>query len=643
MPTGQLPGLAHVTLENNWIRRSWCIVDGLATTEYAIRPREGGPWLEAMHWHPWWPLDGLVAVDGVDLPISRTVDPPEEGMIRGVFAVRDVRRWTGDGSHGVDFVLAPGEGLPRVEVTLHAELIGDQPLMRTWLTAVNVSDGPLRITRTALEAVYPNRLEMEVMWSGFDTECLVDNDQRFPARAIPRTVRYEQPLGPGQSCESFRLMTAVCPSDRQWRTAARHDLVHAFAPHTCRPKILQQADGWADLDELRASIDEAAAVGVEVVLLFVAEGWSYGDLELSPKLFPRGEQDVRELCRYAEQRGVEIGFYVGECIATPDSRIVQEHPDWQFLGIEGRRYSPGSIGNMCLSSPWGEHFRRKIDWLLGLGVRALQTDGPPYSQVCFEASHGHGSPETACLENWAWEQRFNRDRAERGVFVQSPTVASRLFDGVGQIPGGYTEDDMSVLKGLDQITQFRANLVAANDQLPPSCRWGFMSVGTMYGGGRPSMVGDPEHELDRLEHALATHLGLGFTGCLHGKHLYSGPKSRAVVERWIGFYRTYRRLLTARTVTLGTPDCRGIDGVMHCHPHDNPCAVAVLFNPSDRPQCARFLLPLELAGWREGRKATVRAEDCGEAGPLEIDDRGCGLLEVHLGPRQVSWREVNWT
>jgi hypothetical protein len=644
MPTKKIPGLSHVTLENQWITRSWCITEGLATADYRIRPRGLGPWLEAMHWHPWWDLDGLVTVDGVDLPISRMVDPLELGMIRGVFAVKEVRQEKTDRVQRVDFVLTPAQGLPLVEATLHCELLNDEPMLRTWLTVRNNGKKNCEITRLALEAVYPMRQEMEFMRTGFDSECTTGNDQRFPCVGIPRTVHLQKTLTPGEAVESFSMLTAVCPADYRRHVAARHDLVHAFAPHTRRAKILQQADEWKDIEELKQSINEAAEVGVEVVLLFVAEGWSYGDLEFSKKLFPRGASDVKALCDYAAGRGVQIGFYVGECIATADCTLLKEHSDWQFLGIGGRRYDAGGVGNMCPSSGWGKHFREKIDELIKLGVKVLQTDGPPYGQVCHEKSHGHRSPETACLDNWAWEQEFNRDMLAKGVWVQTPAVPSRLFDGASQICGGYTEDDMSVLKGLDQITQFRSNLVAANDQLPPSCRWGFMSVGRMYGGARPAMVDDPEKEPVRLEHALATHLGLGFTACLHGKHLFNGPESKALLKKWIDFYNRYRPLLTCRTLTLRNPDIRGLDGVFHCShmAKENPCGVAVIFNPSDHELKGTFILPLEFAGWTPGRQAVLMQHGEGKAIPLSLDDQGQGLLEVRLPAGKVEWWEIHW-
>jgi len=569
MPTNRLPNLPHVTLENPWIIRSWCVADGLATTEYKIRPTGSGIWLEAMHWHPWWPCDGIVTVDGIDLPVSRTVNPPDFGMIRGQFLVKDVHQENSPRAQRVDFTLTPLPGLPGVELVLHAELLNDRPMLRTWLTVRNVSASPCEISRFALESIYPSRLEMEFMFTGFDVECFSGNDPRFLGRSTPRTTKLLRTLQPGQSLDSFSLLTAVCPADYRWHIVARHDLVHEFAPHTKNPKILQQANEWKNPDDLRQAVNEAADVGIDVVLLFT-DGWTYGDFQLNKRFFPNGDADLKALCDYAATRGVQIGFYVGECIAPHGCDILKKHPDWEFLGVDGRRYDPGAIGNMCPSSGWGDHFRKNVDRLLDLGVKVLQTDGPPYNQVCYQKSHGHRSPETACVDNWIWEQQFNRDMLQRGIFVQSPTTESRLFDGAGQICGGYTEDDMSVLVGLDQITQFRSNLVAVNDKLPPSCRWGFMSVGTMYEGTRPSMVNDPENNLTQLDHALATHLGLGFTACLHGAHIFNGPKSKALVKKWIAFYNKYKPLLTARTLTLRAPSFTGLDAVLHCSPLNNP-------------------------------------------------------------------------
>jgi hypothetical protein len=622
------------------MKRSWCIADGLATTVYKIRPRQSGPWLDVMIWFPWWPFDAIITVDGTEVAVSRAVPPAHDRAVPGAFTVKDVQRAQDERSQRVDFVLEPLPDQPRIAVTLHAELIDDQPLLRTWLTIRNDDAVPHVIQRIALETVYPIRQEMEHLTTWHDVE--IGDDPRFIGCSMPRTrTLFDRALPPGATMDSFALLSAACPSDSRWHIAARHDLIHAFAPHTRHPKLLQQYADWRDLADLRQSVDEAGELGIEVVLAFVHEGWSYGDLDLNPKLFPRGDADLRELCDYARAGGVEIGFYLGECIAHPGARVLVDHPDWQFLGENGSRYDPGGIGNMCPSSGWGEHVHRKVDHLMDLGVAAFQTDGPPYHQTCHEPSHNHGSPQTAKLDNWHWEREFNRHMVERGAFVQSPTGIEVLFDGVAQIPGGYTEDDQSVLVGLDQVTQFRANLLINSEKYPPSARWGFFLIGDLF-SSRPGMVNDPENELVRFEHGLAGHLGYGFSACLHGKHLFNGPRSKAIAQRWLGFYKRYRPLLTGRTLPLRIPDSRGLDAVMHCSPTDNPCAVVVVFNPSEQERRGYFTLPLEFAGWEPGRAATLRRNGAGEATPISIDDQGNALLDMTLTAGTVEWWEVTW-
>ena len=158
------------------------------------------------------------------------------------------------------------------------------------------------------------------------------------------------------------------------------------------------------------------------------------------------------------------------------------------------------------------------------------------------------------------------------------------------------------------------------------------------------MVGDPENELIRLEHALATHLGGGFTACLHGKHLFNGPDSKAAVKRWTDFTTRYHHLLTCRTLTLRPPDGRGIDGVFHCNPAAGkpgaPCAVAVLLNPTDAERTAALLLPLEFCGWRADRSAAAIERGENTPRPLTVDDQGQALLTVSMAAEQVTWWEI---
>ena len=644
IPAHKLAGLCHETLENAYIQRSWCIEDGLATTVFNMRPRGIGPWREVMHFDPWFPFEALLVVDGQEMAISRFEIQKEMANLQGVFALQDVARLQTDLGERLDFDLVALPGLPQIALTLHCELVRNQPLLRTWLTIRNQDTVPHVVERVTLEAIYHARRnrELNYLFSRQDVDIVAD--PRFISYFLAQTQTPNvKPLAPNETTESFALMTGVCPPDARWRTAINHDLIHTFAPQTRRPLIHQQFQGWQDTADLRQSIDEAAEIRVELLFLQYNDGLSYGDLNLNAKLFPGGEDDLRLLCEYAKKRGVRIGCYVGVCMADYDSKVVQAHPDWQFLGDNGTRYNPYGAGNMCPSSPWGTHLRQKLERFAELGISAFQTDGPPYAQICHEVAHGHPSPKTAKLDNWNWERGFNRYWTAQDVVIQSPTEYPVLFDGVSQLCGGYTEDEQETLAGQEQITNFRAGLLSAMETLPASCQWGFLLVGKLH-GSRPAMVSDIEAESALYEQALAGHLGYGLTGCLNTKNLFTGPRSKAIALRWIGFYKRYRALLTDRTLLLKLPDGQGLDAVVHVTDSDDSqtCAVVVVFNPTDQPRQGVFCIPLEFAGWVPGKTAQLRRN--GEGDPLlaEVDDQGQAIVRVAVAPQSVDWWEFAW-
>jgi len=640
MPSRELPGLPHERIETAHVRRSWCVADGLATTVYQFRLRPDGPWLDVFYWRDWYPFDAIVTVDGIDLPVSRLTPNAHNASMAGAFVVAGVERTRAADREGIRFTLRSVENVPRIEVVFQWETLLAQPLARAWVEIVNRGDAPCRVDRIRMEPYNDRRVEVEYMAMAHDVA--YGSDARTIGSICPATVA---PLGrvlrPGDRMEGFPLLVGFALSDPRSRAVIRQDLVHAFAPHTRQPLIMHQME-CANRETMLRAVEAAGEAGIEMLML---RGLPRGQLVLREDLFPGGEEDLRRLCRMAGERGVKIGFYIGMCIHEPGEEPVRRHPDWQFLRADGRRYDPHGDGNMCPGSPWGACVLAFSKRLVELGVRGLQTDGPPYQQECHEAAHGHASPDSARIENWEWEREFNRTLASLGVYLQSPQNPKVLFDGVAQICGGYTEEDQIALRGMEQVVQFRANLTSNLQQrgwsggaFPASCQWGFLSMEGFI--GRESMVGDPESNPVLYEHALATHLGLGFGGCLFGDRLSNGPHSRAILAKWIGFFKKYRRIHTCRNLVLRTATGNALDGVLHACPDGEPGAVAVVFNPLDRPLRGQFALPMEFAGWKAGQAGVVLRGGEGQPRAVTADAQAQIVLEVEMPPDAVAWWEV---
>ena len=71
-------------------------------------------------------------------------------------------------------------------------------------------------------------------------------------------------------------------------------------------------------------------------------------------------------------------------------------------------------------------------------------------------------------------------------------------------------------------------------------------------------------------------------------------------------FQLHRDILNSDLIHLRRPDMQSIDGFMHVNPHLETKALAMLFNPTDRPQTMLLDLPLYYTGLKT--KARVVGE-----------------------------------
>ncbi len=54
--------------------------------------------------------------------------------------------------------------------------------------------------------------------------------------------------------------------------------------------------------------------------------------------------------------------------------------------------------------------------------------------------------------------------------------------------------------------------------------------------------------------ALAQYLGAGVAACYRGYRLYDNNNTKAMVKKWVDFYKKYRDILTSDIIHVRRPD-----------------------------------------------------------------------------------------
>jgi hypothetical protein len=164
--------------------------------------------------------------------------------------------------------------------------------------------------------------------------------------------------------------------------------------------------------------------------------------------------------------------------------------------------------------------------------------------------------------------------------------------------------------------------------------WMFVPLVEYQGGGAAATLEPLSEHLADYEQHLALNLGAGVQACYRGPRLFDTDATKALVKKWVDWFKLHRRILESDIVHVRRADGRDIDGWLHVDPQGTERALAMFFNPLDTEAEREFELPLYYSALRD--KCVVRERD-GEAKPLALDRASRAGLTVKLPPRGITW------
>jgi len=157
-----------------------------------------------------------------------------------------------------------------------------------------------------------------------------------------------------------------------------------------------------------------------------------------PSVRMGGEEGLRRLVGKLRELKMIAAFYLNARLANRQSGALAEHPDWECLMAEGRRwqerYGDQEFALLCPAvAGWREH-------LLGETVRVareyggdgaqLDQVGAAWSVLCFDPRHGHRTPASAWGEGYPKMLSAIRD-ATRRAFPAFFTWVEGAWEGAG--------------------------------------------------------------------------------------------------------------------------------------------------------------------------------------------------------------------
>ena len=520
----------------------------------------------------------------------------------------------------------------------HYELYRGVPVLSKWVTVRNESQKPIQLDALNCEILAVNEQEkhrlhvesdyafsgMEATHWGPDVNYKTQVDYHYQ---MPLLMTSCYPLGPGilpqpgETFKGFRTFEILHDSDdRERKGLARRKMYRTVAPQVAENPILMHVRS-AEPDAVCLAIDQCAEVGFEMVIMTFGSGFNIESEN------PEYITTMKELTDYAHRKGIQLGGYTLMCA----SRNVGE----DFNCIDPDTGQPGSrFGqSACLASRWADgYFQRVLNFMDATGMDVIETDGPYHGDICAATTHEHHNGlADSQLRQWEACVLFYHECRKRGIYVNSPD--RYYLNGSNKCGMGYRETNFSLPRER-QILIARQNIYDGTFEKTPSMGWMFVPSVEYHGGGEAATFEPLCEHLDDYESHLSQNFGSGVIACYRGPRLFDTEQTKAVVKKWVDFYKKYRPILDSDLIHVRRPDGRSIDCVLHANSQINPCGLAMLYNPTLTVQQITLKLSLYYTGLSEIAK--VREEE-GAPKHYKIDRDYNVEIPIKMEAKSVSY------
>ena len=548
----------------------------------------------------------------------------------------------------------PGDKLEGLTLSIHYEMYRGIPLLAKWLTIHNGGSKPVKLntfTSEILAAVeyeslveepaqweYPNiHVESDYEFHGDDSRNANETaywvaDPQYSTqvnykRKTPAMLEVRPPIGPdlmieqGETFESFRTFELIYDStERERKGLSLRRMYRTIAPWSTENPIIMHVRN-ADPKSVRLAIDQCAEVGFEMVIMTFGSGFNMENIRLNYIA------QMKELVDYAHSKNIELGGY--SLLAS--RRISDEHDV-----INPQTGKPGGaiFGNSpCLCSRWGtDYFEKITTFIEQTGLDLLEHDGSYPGDMCASTSHpGHNGLNDSQWKQWKKITNFYKWCRSRGVYLNVPDWY--FLNGSNKSAMGYREVNWSLPRDR-QIILGRQNIFDGTWKKTPSMGWMFVPLVQYHGGGAAATLEPLSEHLDAYGAHLAQNFGSGVQACYRGPRLYDTDRTKAIVKKWVDFYKEYRDILDSDIIHVRRPDGRDIDCILHVNPQLKHKGLVMVYNPLGRTVTKQLKLPLYYTGLT--KTARIRQQQ-GNSIKYELDREYNVEIPLNIAPESVTW------
>lgn len=451
-----------------------------------------------------------------------------------------------------------------------------------------------------------------------------DNFLGFPHRNL---LISRVPMGPDvmvtteEPFKSFLTFELLQDSDdKERKTLAHRRMYKKLAPQTTE-SLISGAITSHDEKELKHFIDQMYELGMERLDIHPWPGVSHDKLDEEYVSFWKSIAD------YARERNIVMGGYELQIASRGRGKEVDcIHP---VTGKNGSLFGQ----SVCIASEWKDtYFSKMWEFFDRTGFMTYNMDGPYHGDPCASTSHKyHNGLYDSQWEQWKTQVEIIHELQRRNMYVPIPDWY--FLNGQSATGMGYREASAN-LTPEQQMLLGRQYIYDGTWHKLPTMGWITLQLVGFYTND-PRVGLEPLSEnIDRYERQLIQFLGSGSQLTIRGKRLYDTPETKAMVSKWIQWYKKHRTILNSEIIHVSRPNGRDLDCILHANPFIEEKGMVVIFNPTDREITKELKLPLYYTGLKD--KATVISEN-GSAKTYTLNNESDLMLPVSIEPNGISW------
>ncbi len=426
-------------------------------------------------------------------------------------------------------------------------------------------------------------------------------------------------VAPGESFDAFRTYEILNDTtERERYHLAQRRFYKKLAPQTTEHQFEVHAPHSRDIGTLGPLIDQMAEVGFETLQAPEHPGsFNYADTS------DGNIGAMKIICDYARKKGIRVGAY---------QLVIASQGGWGAGNncIDPVSKSPGSMfgQSVCAASAWADMYYSNM-WVTieRAGMGAFKPDGPYHGDCCAATNHPHhkGLADSQWAQ-WKWMCKVLAEGQRRNLYLTIPDYY--VLNGQACTGMGYREatDNIDIVL---QTVIYRQYIFDGTWHKTAGMGWVNLNTEVLHGG--------MERNLDKYERALFVMLSSGAQVWVRGHRLYDGPQSRAMLKKWLEWYRRYRAVIQGDLIHLKRPDGRGLDYTLHVNPAGREKGLLLVFNPLDQPVSRTLDVPLYYTGLTD--KAQIREQE-GPSKTYRLDHGFAAKVPVTIQPNGYTWLVV---